>query len=62
MKSFTIRAFALTLAIASAAATSVSTAAHAKTPAPSKIAITMNNLGWPAPMCLPSSGNYCGLD
>lgn len=61
MKNFTIRAFALTLAIAGAAATSVSAAAHAKTPSTHKIT-AMSDPTDPAPMCLPRSGNYCGLD
>jgi hypothetical protein len=32
----------------------------AKTPAPSKTA-TSSFTGYPVPLCLPGSGNYCGM-
>lgn len=57
MQKFTVRAFVLTLALVGATATSVSNAATAKH---HKISPTSSE--GPVPLCLPSSGNTCGID
>jgi hypothetical protein len=59
MKNFTIKAFVLTLAIAGAVATSVSSAATSHKHA---TVVTLTDPSGPAPLCLPNSGNTCGLD
>ena len=57
MQKLTVRAFVLTLALAGIAATSVSSAATPK----HKVSSFSEPTG-PAPVCMPSSGNVCGLD
>jgi hypothetical protein len=54
MKKFTVRAFVLTLALAGFAASNAATTKH-------KVSSFSDPTG-PTPMCLPSSGQVCGLD
>jgi hypothetical protein len=56
MKSTFVRAIVLTLTVAGLAAPSMTSA---KTVAPAKTASSFS--GYPSPLCLPGSGNYCGL-
>lgn len=56
MKKFTVRAVVLSLALLGAAATSVSNASTAKHK------VGFSDPSGPAPLCLPSSGNVCGMD
>jgi len=57
MKNLTIRAFVLSLVLAGAAATTVSSAAT-----PAKKAVVATDPSGPAPLCLPNSGDHCGMD
>ena len=57
MKKLTVRAFVLTLALTGVAATSVSNAAT-----PKHKAVAFSDPSGPAPVCMPSSGQTCGLD
>ena len=57
MKKFAVRAFVLTLALTGAAATSISNAATTK-----HHTVAFSDPTGPAPVCMPSSGNVCGLD
>ena len=57
MKKFAVRAFVLTLALTGAAATSIANAATAK-----HHTVAFSDPTGPAPVCMPSSGNVCGLD
>jgi hypothetical protein len=57
MKSTFVRAIVLTLTVAGLAAPSMTSA---KTVAPAK-AVTSSFTGQPIPLCLPGSGNYCGM-
>jgi hypothetical protein len=56
MKSTFVRAIVLTLTVAGLAAPSMTSA---KTVAPAKTASSFS--GYPSPLCLPGSGNYCGM-
>jgi hypothetical protein len=59
MKSTFVRAIVLTLTVAGLAAPSMTSA---KTTAPAKALSTSSNWsGYPTPLCLPGSGNYCGM-
>ena len=57
MKKLTVRAFVLTLALTGVAATTVSNAAT-----PKHKAVAFSDPSGPAPVCMPSSGQTCGLD
>jgi hypothetical protein len=57
MKSTFVRAIVLTLTVAGLAAPSMTSA---KTVAPAK-AVTSSFAGYPVPLCMPGSGNYCGM-
>ena len=57
MKSTFVRAIVLTLSVAGLAAPSMTSA---KTVAPAK-AVSSSFSGSPSPLCLPGSGNYCGM-
>lgn len=57
MKTNFVRAIVLTLTVAGLAAPSMTSA---KTPAPAKT-VTSSFTGQPIPLCLPSSGNVCGM-
>lgn len=54
MKKFTVRAFVLTLALAGFAASNATTTKHT--------VANFSDPSGPMPMCLPSSGQTCGLD
>jgi hypothetical protein len=57
MKSTFVRAIVLTLTVAGLAAPSMTSA---KTAAPAKT-VTSSFTGYPVPLCMPSSGNVCGM-
>lgn len=57
MKNTMIRAAVMTLAVAGLMAPSMTSA---KTTAPAK-AVTSSFTGQPVPLCMPGSGDYCGL-
>lgn len=58
MKTTFVRAVVLTLTFAGLTAPSLT----AKTSAPTKAIATSSNFsGYPSPLCLPSSGNVCGM-
>ena len=57
MKTTFVRAIVLSLTVAGLAAPSMTSA---KTVAPAKT-VSSNFSGYPMPMCLPGSGNYCGM-
>lgn len=58
MKNTFVRAFVLTLTFAGLTAPSLT----AKTASPAKSVTPKTSfVGMPTPMCLPSSGNYCGM-
>ena len=57
MKSTFVRALVLTLTIAGLAAPSMTSA---KTVAPAKT-VSSSFSGYPVPLCMPGSGNYCGM-
>jgi hypothetical protein len=57
MKTTFVRAIVLTLTFAGLAAPSMTSA---KTVAPAKT-VTSSFTGYPVPLCLPSSGNVCGM-
>jgi hypothetical protein len=57
MKSTFVRAIVLTLTVAGLAAPSMTSA---KTVAPAKTASSSFS-GYPVPLCMPGSGNYCGM-
>jgi hypothetical protein len=57
MKTTFVRAIVLTLTVAGLAAPSMTSA---KTAAPAKT-VASSFSGYPTPLCLPSSGNYCGM-
>jgi Na+/H+ antiporter NhaC len=57
MKSTFVRAIVLTLTVAGLAAPSMTSA---KTVAPAKT-VTSSFTGYPVPLCMPSSGNVCGM-
>jgi hypothetical protein len=57
MKSTFVRAVVMTLTVAGLAAPSMTSA---KTPAPAKT-VSSSFSGYPMPLCMPGSGNYCGM-
>jgi hypothetical protein len=57
MKSTFVRAVVLSLTVAGLAAPSMT---HAKTAAPAK-AVSSSFSGYPTPLCMPGTGNYCGM-
>lgn len=57
MKNIFVRAVVMTLTVAGLAAPSMTSA---KTPAPAKT-VSSSWSGYPTPLCMPGSGNYCGL-
>ena len=57
MKTTFVRAIVLSLTFAGLVAPSMTSA---KTVAPAKTA-TSSFSGYPSPLCMPGSGNYCGL-
>ncbi len=58
MKTTFVRAAVLILTFASLTAPSLT----AKTTTPSKAIATSSNFsGYPSPLCLPGTGNYCGM-
>jgi hypothetical protein len=57
MKSTFVRAIVMTLTVAGLAAPSMTSA---KTAAPAKT-VTSSFSGYPVPLCMPSSGNVCGM-
>jgi hypothetical protein len=57
MKSTFVRAIVMTLTVAGLAAPSMTSA---KTAAPAKT-VTSSFTGYPVPLCMPSSGNVCGM-
>jgi hypothetical protein len=57
MKSTFARAIVLTLTVAGLAAPSMTSA---KTAAPAKT-VTSSFSGYPTPLCMPGTGNYCGM-
>jgi Na+/H+ antiporter NhaC len=57
MKNTFVRAIVLTLTVAGLAAPSMTSA---KTAAPAKT-VTSSFTGYPVPLCMPSSGNVCGM-
>jgi Na+/H+ antiporter NhaC len=57
MKNTFVRAIVLTLTVAGLAAPSMTSA---KTVAPAKT-VTSSFTGYPVPLCMPSSGNVCGM-
>jgi hypothetical protein len=62
MKTTFVRTAVMTLAFAGFIAPSVARKASAKPVSAAKVLSTSSSfVGYPAPMCLPSSGNYCGL-
>lgn len=63
MKTAFFRIAVMTLAFAGFVAPSVAKNAPAKTVTPVKALSTSSSfVGMPAPMCLPSSGQTCGMD
>ena len=57
-----VRTAVMTLAFAGFIAPTVAKNAPAKTVSPAKVLATSSSfVGVPAPMCLPGTGNYCGL-
>jgi hypothetical protein len=58
MKSTFVRAIVLTLSVAGLAAPSMTSA---KTTASAKISTASSFSGYPVPLCMPGSGNYCGM-
>jgi len=56
MKTMIVRAAVMTLAFAGLMAPTMT----AKTAAPAKT-VTSSFTGQPVPLCLPGSGNYCGM-
>ena len=56
MKSTFVRAIVLTLTVAGLAAPSMTSAKTAKT-----LSTSSSWSGYPTPLCLPGSGNYCGM-
>jgi hypothetical protein len=57
MKSTFVRAVVMTLTVAGLAAPSMTSA---KTAAPAKT-VSSSFSGYPMPLCMPGSGNYCGM-
>jgi hypothetical protein len=57
MKSTFVRAVVMTLTVAGLAAPSMTSA---KTPAPAKT-VSSSFSGYQMPLCMPGSGNYCGM-
>jgi hypothetical protein len=57
MKTTFVRAIVMTLSVAGLAAPSMTSA---KTSAPAKT-VSSSFSGYPMPLCLPGSGNYCGM-
>jgi hypothetical protein len=58
MKTTFVRAAVLTLTFVGLTAPSLT----AKTVSPVKsVSVVTSFVGYPTPMCLPSSGNYCGM-
>jgi hypothetical protein len=57
MKTTFVRAIVMTLTVAGLAAPSMTSA---KTAAPAK-AVTSSFSGYPTPLCMPGTGNYCGM-
>jgi hypothetical protein len=62
MKTTFVRTIVMSLTFAGFAAPSLITKAPAKTVSPEKVLSTSSSfVGMPAPMCLPSSGDVCGM-
>ena len=58
-----VRSIVMTLAFAGFIAPTVAKNAPAKTVSSAKVLSTSSSfVGMPAPMCLPSSGDVCGMD
>lgn len=62
MKTTFVRTAVMTLAFAGFIAPSVAKKATAKPVSAAKVLSTSSNFsGYPSPLCLPGSGNYCGM-